>query len=84
MSVGIVYVEIRDIQGDVRILRKESGCKCVEMEAAALFAVARFRNVAQILYAGDDLSGDFGDSRNWSDRQAIREELLELPASPYE
>jgi len=61
-------------------LRKECGCKCVEMEAAALFAVARFRKVeiAQILYAGDDLSGDFWDSRNWNGKQGIRENLLEL------
>lgn len=64
-------------------LRKECGCKCVEMEAAALFAVARFRNVeiAQMLYAGDDLSGDYWDSRNWSSRQEIRRELLELAIS---
>jgi len=32
------------------------------MEAAALFAVAQFRGVvlAQILYGGDDVSGDNG------------------------
>ena len=61
-------------------LRREDGCACVEMEAAALFAVARFRNVelAQILYAGDDLSGEFWDSRNWDDRKEIREELLKV------
>lgn len=60
--------------------RKKMGCSCVEMEAAALFAVAKFRNIemAQILYAGDDLSGEFWDSRNWHNRTDIRESLLEL------
>ncbi len=40
-------------------LRKSEGCVTVEMEAAAFFAVAKFRNVklGQILYGGDDLSG---------------------------
>ncbi len=69
----------RETRGKVA-LRKESGCGCVEMEAAALFAVARFRGVelAQILYAGDDLSGDFWDSRNWNDAWGAREKLLQL------
>ncbi len=41
-------------------LRKEEGCSTVEMEAAALFAVAKFRevNIGQILYGSDDVSGD--------------------------
>ncbi|QEE17625.1 nucleoside phosphorylase [Promethearchaeum syntrophicum] len=41
-------------------LRKEEGCSTVEMEAAALFAVANFRGViiGQILYGSDDVSGD--------------------------
>jgi uridine phosphorylase len=60
--------------------RRESGCGCVEMEAAALFAVARFRGVelAQILYAGDDLGGDYWDSREWNDNWSVREKLLRL------
>jgi uridine phosphorylase len=60
--------------------RIDCGCKSVEMEAAALFAVARFRGVelAQILYAGDDLSGEHWDSRNWSSHLEIRKELLRL------
>lgn len=46
-------------------LRKSEGCITVEMEAAALFAVARFRGVelAQILHAGDDVSGQEWDAR---------------------
>jgi uridine phosphorylase len=46
-------------------LRKSVGCVSVEMEAAALCAVARFRNVklGQILYGGDDLSAAAWDNR---------------------
>jgi uridine phosphorylase len=60
--------------------RIKDGCTCVEMEAAALFAVARFRNVelAQLLYAGDDLSGDTWDSRNWDRKVKVRKKLLDL------
>jgi uridine phosphorylase len=61
-------------------LRKAEGCVTVEMEAAAFFAVARFRNVklGQILYGGDDLSAVTWDNRNWHDRAEIRENLVEL------
>jgi uridine phosphorylase len=40
--------------------RAEEGCLTVEMEAAALFAIARFRGVpiAQLLTTSDDLSGE--------------------------
>jgi uridine phosphorylase len=61
-------------------LRKAEGCVTVEMEAAAFFAVARFRNVklGQILYGGDDLSGVDWDGRKWHDRAEIRENLVEI------
>jgi hypothetical protein len=51
------------------------------MEAAAFFAVARFRGVpiGQILYSGDDLSGEAWDGRAWR-RQSIRERLFWLAA----
>ena len=41
------------------VRRQNEGCVVVEMEAAAFFAVARFRRVelAQILYGGDSLAG---------------------------
>lgn len=60
--------------------RRAEGCGSVEMEAAALFAVAKFRGVelAQILYAGDDLSGELWDSREWQSRVEVREELVRL------
>lgn len=48
--------------------RRAEGCLVVEMEAAAFFAVARFRGIrfAQLLYGGDDLSTDQWESRNWT------------------
>lgn len=61
-------------------LRQENGCKCVEMETAAFFAVAQFRNVefAQILYSGDDVSGEVWDERAWNSQEDIRSNLLKL------
>jgi hypothetical protein len=52
------------------------------MEAAAFFAVAAFRTVAfgQILYAGDDLSGDAWDQRGWNEHAEGRELLFRLAA----
>lgn len=46
--------------------RRNEGCINVEMEAAACFAVARFRGIrfAQLLHAGDDVSGATWDERN--------------------
>jgi uridine phosphorylase len=60
--------------------RREEGCLVVEMEAAALLAVAAFRNVAlgYILYGGDDLSGDEWDNRGWQSRAEIRQSLFWL------
>jgi uridine phosphorylase len=48
--------------------RRAEGCLAVEMEAAAFFAVARFREIrfAQLLYGGDDLSKDQWDERAWT------------------
>ena len=61
-------------------LRISEGCVTVEMEAAAFFAVAKFRNVAlgQILYGGDDLRGEVWDGRIWNERKDIRENLVDL------
>lgn len=63
-------------------LRREEGCLTVEMEAAALLAVARFRGVAlgQLLYGGDDVSGAEWDSRRWQERGSVRERLFWLAA----
>ena len=62
--------------------RREEGCLTVEMEAAGLFAVAAFRGVTigQVLYAGDDLSGDAWDERGWLGHAKGREQLFWLAA----
>lgn len=61
-------------------LRRQEGCVTVEMESAAFFAVAKFRNVnlGQILYGGDDLSAVTWDSRRWHDRAEIRQNLVDI------
>jgi len=63
-------------------LRKSDGCLSVEMEAAALMAVAQFRGVplAAILYGGDDVSGIDWDGRHWQSRRSVRENLFWLAA----
>jgi uridine phosphorylase len=62
--------------------RRAEGCLTVEMEAAAFFAVARFRGVpfGQILYGGDNLDGEEWDRRGWMDRASVREQLVFLAA----
>jgi uridine phosphorylase len=63
--------------------RRDEGCLTVEMEAAAFFAVAEFRGVAfgQMLYAGDDLSGQEWDMRDFIyGRASLREQLFWLAA----
>lgn len=60
--------------------RKDEGCVTVEMEASAYFAVSQYNNVAfgQVLYAGDSLSGDEWDTRDWHGKIDIRELVLKL------
>ncbi|MDX1993949.1 MAG: nucleoside phosphorylase [bacterium] len=62
--------------------RKDEGCVTVEMEAAAFFAVAQFRGVifGQILYGGDDVSGEDWDHRDWHKQASTREKLFWLAA----
>lgn len=63
-------------------VRRDEGCVTVEMEAAAFFAVARYRDVpfAQLLYAADDVSGMEWDRRDWASRKDVREKLFWLAA----
>lgn len=60
----------------------EEGCLAVEMEAAAFFAVAKFRGVAfgQILYGGDAVIPNAWDERTWTSRADIRRNLFWLAA----
>ena len=60
--------------------RRDEGALTVEMEASAFFAIAQFRNVifGQMLYGGDDVSGDVWDSRGWDKATGIREKLLQM------
>jgi len=62
--------------------RRAEGCLTVEMEAASMFAVARFRGVslAQILYGGDNLDATEWDRREWKERRSVREQLVYLAA----
>ena len=59
-------------------IRKLEGCLTVEMEAAALFAVSKFRGVvfAQMLYGGDDVSGPKWDPRRENKRESLHERLF--------
>lgn len=60
--------------------RRAEGCIVVEMETAAFCAVAHFRGVTfgQLVYGGDDLSGDEWDSRNWQKETSTRQKLFQL------
>jgi uridine phosphorylase len=62
--------------------RRKEGCLTVEMEAAGLMAVADFRGVllGQVLYSGDDLSGERWDHRDWWTQNEVRESLFWLAA----
>jgi uridine phosphorylase len=63
-------------------MRRQEGCVTVEMEAAGMMAVAKFRGATfgQVLYGGDDLSGSEWDHRSWSSRHDVRENLFWLCA----
>ncbi len=62
--------------------RRAEGCLMVEMECAAFAAVAQFRGVpfGQLLYGGDDLSSEVWDSRDWTKKLSVREQLFWLAA----
>lgn len=60
--------------------RRAEGALTVEMEAAALIAVARWRGVrfGQLLYAADSVGGAEWDHRGWTDASEVREHLFWL------
>ncbi len=59
-------------------LRRSEGCITVEMETAAFFAVSQYYDLplAQLLYAGDDVSGETWDPRNWNHQKNVRSNLI--------
>lgn len=61
-------------------LRKREGCLAVDMEAAALYAVALYRQVplGYLLSGGDDVSGQDWDRRSDHPRLSIPEKLFWL------
>lgn len=63
-----------------REMRIAEGCSVVEMEAAAFFAVAKYRGVqaAQLLYAGDLVVPEGWDGRGWHSRGEFRAMLFSL------
>jgi len=75
----------RETPGQIRKRRAE-GCGVVEMEAAALAAVARFRKIrfGQLLYAGDDVSGSVWRHRDWTGQLAARRAMYRLALSACE
>jgi uridine phosphorylase len=60
--------------------RREEGCLTVEMEGAALAAVARFRDVpfGQLFYVWNSIAGREWVARDWDAIRAQKEQLLEL------
>lgn len=59
-------------------LRRKEGCITVEMETAAFFAVSKYYDIplAQLLYAGDDVSGEKWDNRNWDMQKNVRANMI--------
>jgi uridine phosphorylase len=81
-AVGLTWTTdgvYRETRGKIA-RRKAEGCLTVEMECSALLAVARFREVklGQYLLAGDDVSGEEWDSRDWHLLKSEREQLFWL------
>ena len=76
----------RETKGKINLRREVDQCITVEMEASAFFAVAAFRKIAlgQLLYAGDDVSGDSWDFRDWVNNKSVREKLVWLAKEAVE
>ncbi|MDE7158595.1 MAG: nucleoside phosphorylase [Clostridiales bacterium] len=60
-------------------LRRSQGCLTVEMECSAMIATSQFLGVkfGQILYCGDDLSGEGYDTRDFTHATDVRRNLIE-------
>lgn len=77
-TTDAIYRETRD-----RLARRVAQqCVVVEMEAAALLSLARYRKVmlGQVLMAGDTLAGETWDDRGWMSERDARERLFWIAA----
>lgn len=77
-TTDAIYRETR-----ARVARRVAQrCVVVEMEAAALLAVARYREVTlgQVVMAGDTLAGTDWDDRGWMSEREARERLFWIAA----
>lgn len=65
---------------DLRARRVAEGCDVVEMEAAAFFAVAQFREIifGQVVYGGDLVIPEGWDDRDWDQRAHDRQLMFRL------
>lgn len=65
-----------------RKTRMADGCDVVEMEAAAFFAVAQFREITlgQVVYGGDLVIPEGWDGREWHKRGDDRRLMFEMAA----
>jgi uridine phosphorylase len=65
-----------------RNTRMADGCDVVEMEAAAFFAVAQFREITlgQVVYGGDLVIPEGWDGREWNKRGDDRRLMFEMAA----
>jgi uridine phosphorylase len=63
-----------------RKARLEEGCDVVEMEAAAFFAVAKFREITlgQVVYGGDLVVPEGWDGRSWHKRDDDRRLMFDM------
>jgi uridine phosphorylase len=61
-------------------MRRAEGCLTVDMEASAFFAIAKYRGVefAQLLYGGDDVSGEEWNARGWNKLHDLRHKMFEI------
>lgn len=79
-SAGRVWTTdaiFRETRGRVR-RRIAQGCAMVDMEAASIAAVARFRGVrlGQIVFSADSLAGEDWDHRSWSHAVDVHEAMF--------
>jgi len=65
---------------DKVLARREEGARVVEMECSCFYAVAKAKNLllGQLLYAGDSVSTDEWDYRDWHANNEKRTKLFEL------